>query len=102
MSTKIDQCRKNNIFETQISQFNKEKEQLTENSKLHKEAVIDIFKIASNIKDIYKSSDINRKREILKIICPNLKLQGLNLHVSLRKPFNLLVPKEVNIEWLRG
>jgi hypothetical protein len=100
--TKEEFIPKNTSFERQINDLTTEKEQLIQNSTLHKQAIIDIFNIASNIKDIYKSSDTAKKRAILKILCPNLKLDGKNLCIHWRKPLNLLVPKEVNMEWLPG
>ncbi len=100
--TKEEFIPKNTSFERQITDLTTEKEQLIQNSTLHKQAIIDIFNIASNIKDIYKSSDTTKKRAILKILCPNLKLDGKNLCIHWRKPLNLLVPKEVNMDWLPG
>lgn len=91
---------KNDNLDKQIQDLTKEKEDLIYNTKMHKEAIIDIFTIASNVRDIYTSSDTEKKRAILKILCSNLLLDGLNLCISLRKPFNLMMPNMVKCEWL--
>ena len=63
-------------------------------------AVITIFELADNLYEIFKSSDNIKKRELIKILCPNLELSGLNLHYSLQKPFDLLQKKEGQPVWL--
>ena len=60
----------------------------------------DIFKIASKISDIYKSSEKPKKREITKTLFTNFFLSGRNLHIYWKKPFNLLMEKEVKRLWL--
>jgi site-specific DNA recombinase len=63
-------------------------------------AVITIFELADNLYEIFKSSDNIKKRELIKILCPNLELDGLNLCYSLQKPFDLLQKKEGQPVWL--
>ena len=91
---------KNDNLDKQIQDLTKEKEDLIYNTKMHKEAIIDIFTIASNIRDIYTSSDTEKKRAILKILCSNLLLDGLNLCISLKKPFHLMIENAGCTEWL--
>ena len=63
-------------------------------------AVITIFELADNLYEIFKSSDNIKKRELIKILCPNLELDGLNLCYSLQKPFDLLQKKDGQPVWL--
>ena len=63
-------------------------------------AVITIFELADNLYEIFKSSDNIKKRELIKILCPNLELDGLNLCYSLQKPFDLLQKKDGKPVWL--
>jgi site-specific DNA recombinase len=63
-------------------------------------AIISIFELAEGMYDIFKSSDNIKKRELIKILFPNLELNGLNLCYSLQKPFNLLQKEGDQPVWL--
>ena len=91
---------KNDNLDKQIQDLTKEKEDLICNTKMHKEAIIDILTIASNVRDIYTSSDTEKKRAILKILCPNLFLDGQNLDYTLIKPFDNMVNLCTCADWL--
>ncbi len=49
------------------------------------------LKFAMNAVDIFDSSEIDEKRQIINFAFSNLLLEGKNLIVSMRKPFNILL-----------
>ncbi len=60
-----------------------------------------IFALASQAYEIFKSSKIPEKREIINLAFSNLKLRGKKLEYTLRKPLNLMVNLGQCPEWLR-
>lgn len=52
-----------------------------------------ILDVASRTYELFKSSGIDKKRRILKLLFPNFFLNGANLEYTIRSPFNLLVKR---------
>lgn len=52
-----------------------------------------ILDIASRTYELFKSSGIDKKRRILKLLFPNFFLNGSNLEYTIRSPFDLLVKR---------
>lgn len=83
-------------------ELEEERKALLQNNNDVREVMIDAFRIASNVGSLYKSSRIDKKRQILKLLFSNLELSGKNLRIYLQKPFNLMMPKEICTDWLPG
>ena len=61
-----------------------------------------IFELASKVYELFKSSDGEEKRQIIKIFFPNLILEGEKLDFTLQKPFDLFVNLGESLNWLPG
>ncbi len=81
-------------------ELEEERKSLLQNNSDVREIMIDAFRIASNVGSLYKSSRIDKKRQILNLLFSNLELSGKNLRIYLQKPFNLMLPEEVCTVWL--
>lgn len=65
-----------------------------------KDSLISILAILSNSHELFKSSQIAIKRQILNLVFANLNLKGTTLCYSLRKPFELFINVQGIEEWL--
>lgn len=50
-----------------------------------------LLEVISRINELYKSSEIDRKRKILKLVFPNFWLDGLNLNYDIKKTFEVFL-----------
>lgn len=75
-----------NLLESQISNFNNNTEEVHISMKY-------LLQVVSRIYELYASSEIDRKRKILKLVFPNFYLDGRNLSYELKKPFDMFVKK---------
>lgn len=61
-----------------------------------------LLDIASRSYSLFKSSGIETKRKILKLVFPNFYLDGQNLSYNIRKPFDLFIKgsnHSINLGW---
>lgn len=58
-----------------------------------------LIQLASKAKDIFKSSGIEQKRKILKLVFPNLYLEGKTVTFSMNKPFDSMVKSAELRKW---
>lgn len=75
-----------NLLENQISNFNNNSEMVHISMKL-------LLKVVSRIYELYTSSEIHKKRKILKLVFPNFWLDGRNLSYEIKKPFDEFIKK---------
>ena len=59
----------------------------------------DLIHLISNIPDIYKNSNYDEKRKILKLLYSNLFLEGKNCLFSIRKPLEILLSRGHHQIW---
>jgi len=59
-----------------------------------------LFSVASKAYDIFESSKIEQKRQLIAFVFSNLALRGAKLEYSLRNPFPLMVGKRTYQDWL--
>ena len=52
-----------------------------------------MLKVVSRIYELYMSSEIDRKRKILKLVFPNFWLDGRKLLYDIKKPFDEFIKK---------
>lgn len=83
---KIELTREISVLESQISNFNSNVEEVHISMK-------HLLEVVSRIYELYASSEIDRKRKILKLIFPNFWLDGRNLSYELKKPFDEFIKK---------
>ena len=60
-----------------------------------------LLKLACNAFYLFKSSGIDKKRKLIKLVFPNLYLNGQNIDYIMRKPFDMLV-KGLNCSQILG
>jgi hypothetical protein len=63
-------------------------------------ALSSLITLASHAYDLFESSTIDEKRQLLGYVFSNLELEGATLRFSLRKPFNLFADLATCQEWL--
>lgn len=83
---KIELTREISLLENQIANFNNNSEDVHISMK-------HLLEVASRIYELYMSSEIDRKRKILKLVFPNFWLDGRNLSYELKKPFDEFIKK---------
>ena len=59
-----------------------------------------LMTVASHVKELFKSSKVEQKREILNLLLSNCELKDKKLVYSIRKPFNILMELNGCKAWL--
>lgn len=62
--------------------------------------VYKVLSLASRLYDLFISSKIDQKRQLINLVFSNLSLRGATLEYRLRKPFDLMVNRTTYSEWL--
>ena len=65
-------------------------------------AITTIFTLASKAHHLFKSSELEEQRQIIKILFPNLTMSAEKLVLKPRKPFDMFLNMPVRLEWLPG
>ena len=81
---KEDLTREISRLENQIANFNNNSEEVCISMKR-------LLEVVSRMNELYASSEIDRKRKILKLVFPNFWLDGQNLLYNIKKPFEELL-----------
>jgi len=64
-----------------------------------KDAMCDILTLVSKSYDLFESSKTDQRRQLLGFVFGNLKLEGVTLRYTLRKPFEVFSDLPNNPEW---
>lgn len=83
---KAELTREVSLLENQIANFNNNSEEMHISMK-------HLLEVTSRIYELYASSEIARKRKILKLVFPNFWLDGRNLSYEIKKPFDEFIKK---------
>ena len=67
-----------------------------------KQTLVTAFKLANKASELFESSKINEKRELINFLFSNLRLRGRKLEYTLRKPFDMMVNLGRCSDWLPG
>jgi len=62
--------------------------------------LITLLNICSRAPELFESSKVEQKRQLINFLLSNLKLRGKNLEFELKKPFDALVNLDYRSEWL--
>lgn len=65
-----------------------------------KNTLITAFNLANRASELFESSKILEKRELINFVFSNLSLRGRKLEYTLRKPFDMIVEMSCSEEWL--
>lgn len=66
-----------------------------------KDTIVTAFQLISKAHEMFLSSKIEQKRQLINFVFSNLKLNGAELRYELRRPFNLLVNLANHPDWRR-
>lgn len=83
---KVELTKEVSLLENQIANFNNNAEEVHISMKL-------LLEVVSRIYELYASSEIDKKRKILKLVFPNFWLDGRNLSYDIKKPFDEFIKK---------
>ena len=62
--------------------------------------LISLLNICSKAPELFESSKVEQKRQLINFLLSNLKLRGKNLEFNLKKPFDVLVSLDHCSNWL--
>ena len=77
-----------NLIENQIANYKNNLEEVHISMKY-------LLQVVSRVYELYMSSEIERKRKILKLVFPNFWLDGSKLSYDVRKPFDLFIKRSI-------
>jgi len=61
---------------------------------------IALLNLASRAPELFESSKVEQKRQLISFLLSNLKLRGQKLEYTLNKPFDVLVNMDYRSDWL--
>lgn len=86
------------IYQQKLQEYKKRQKEITREMEAHVDAdetclltIKTVVDLARRAKEIYLSSNLDEKRELLNLVFSNLKLRDKRLLVTLREPFSLLM-----------
>ncbi len=86
------------IYQQKLQEYKKRQKEITREMEAHVDAdetclltIKTVVDLAQRAKEIYLSSNLDEKRELLNLVYSNLKLREKRLLVTLREPFSLLM-----------
>lgn len=82
-------------------EINQQLEQHHKGNEHFKIALTSLITLASRAYDLFESSTIDEKRQLIGYVFSNLELKGTTICYSLKKPFNLFADLVNRKEWLR-
>lgn len=97
------------IYHSKLDQYKKEQQKLTSDIKAcsidNKNEIVcaqEVLEITKDAKNIFMSSKLKEKQQLLSFFCSNLMLDVENLFVELKKPFDEIVNRgDQHIWWRR-
>lgn len=94
---KLDGIIDEGLFQRKMKEFTERKMQIIEDMKAYTKADENyyitanlVLNLAKRAGEIFRSSEIDEKRELLKLVFQNFELDGKKLLLTLREPFNLI------------
>jgi len=62
--------------------------------------LISLLNICSKAPELFESSKVEQKRQLINFLLSNLKLKGKKLEFTVKKPFDVLVNLDYRSNWL--
>ena len=62
---------------------------------------VKVLNLATNARNIYESSKLDEKQQLLKFLLSNCELREENLELTLQKPFDAVLVAAKSEDWLR-
>ena len=63
-------------------------------------SLISLLNICSKAPELFRSSKVEQKRQLINFLLSNLQLRGKKLEYTLKKPFDVLVDLDYRSNWL--
>lgn len=73
---------------------------ITEADETYSITTIALLNLATRAPELFESSKVEQKRQLINFLLSNLTLRGQNLEYTLNKPFDVLVKMDYRSEWL--
>ena len=73
---------------------------LTEADENYSITLISLLNICSKAPELFESSKVEQKRQLINFLLSNLQLRGKKLQYILKKPFDVLVNMDYRSNWL--
>ena len=58
-----------------------------------------ILELSNRANDLFKSSEVEQKRQLIKLVLSNLRIEGENLLYDAQKPFDILIKNADCVSW---
>ena len=58
-----------------------------------------ILELSNRANDLFKSSEVEQKHQLIKLVLSNLRIKGENFLCEAQKPFNLLIKNADCVSW---
>jgi len=105
---KLDGSITHEMYDKKFKAYKEKQAEIFENMNAHSKADEEfyltadkVFSLAKRALEIFESSKVPEKRQLLSFLLKNCKLKGENLLYELNSPFDLLVQASNNPMWLR-
>ena len=96
---------KNTEFRDRIAQVKLQLETCDRRRTEHGEIAVKAFELSQTLREKWLTADYQAKRRLLDIVCLNLRLDGVSLVPTIRKPFDVLAEGLTSVEhrgdWIR-
>ena len=73
---------------------------ITEADESYSITLITLLNLCSRASELFESSKVEQKRQLINFLLSNLKLRSKNLEYTLNKPFDVLVNLDYRSNWL--
>lgn len=65
----------------------------------YKTTIATVFSMAQRAEELFLSSEVDEKRQLLNFLLQNPVVNGKNLYYTMRKPFDLLLKLDSTTDW---
>ena len=96
-------------YDKKATQLKERQRQINAELKIHNDAdeqfgvtLTSLISMASKAYEIFESSKITEKRQLIAFMFSNLRMNGVKLLFDLKQPFNLMMNLHSHAEWLPG
>ena len=96
-------------YDKKATELKERQRQMNAELKIHNDAdeqfgvtLTSLISLASKAYEIFESSKITEKRQLIAFMFSNLRMNGVKLLFDLKQPFNLMMNLRSHAEWLPG
>ncbi len=86
-------------FKLQLDDLNSKITQLQAADDNYDILIKHVLELTNRAYDLFVGSEVDEKRQLLKFLLQNLRLDGKNIVYDAQKPFNLIVESSDRLEW---